>query len=82
MNDKVTTRSDNGDIQECVNGVCKIAKRSNGQVKSAVRTIINLIAPLLVASTEPRIMALGLALQAGSAAFLGKPNTRKGGTRT
>lgn len=66
----------NGDIEQCVNGICKEVKRSNGKAKSVLRSVLGLLTPVLVRSGDPRIVALGLALQAGSLAFLGK---RKGG---
>ncbi len=68
----------NGELETCVNGVCNVVKRSNGPVKRSLRIVLGLITPLLVRSGDPRIVALGLALQAGSLAILGKP---KGGTR-
>ena len=62
----------NGDIEQCVNGICKEVKRSNGKAKGVLRTVLGLLTPVLVKSGDPRIVALGLALAAGSLAFLGK----------
>jgi len=79
VNDEVTITRDNGDLERCVNGVCDVVKRSNGNGRRKIRTVIGLIAPLLLRATDPRIVALGLALQAGSMAFLGAKRAKQGG---
>lgn len=68
----------NADLVECVDGVCNELKTRNGPVKRTLRVVLGLLTPILVRSGDPRIVALGLALQAGALAFLGKPRAKGG----
>lgn len=63
----------NGDDKElcdCMDGFAKAFKAGNPPIKGPLRTIVGLLVPVLVASADPRVKALGLALQAASSAFL------------
>ena len=65
---------ENDDLEECVNGICKVMKRARGgAIKGAIRTVVDLVTPILVRSGDPRIVALGLGLKAARLAFLGQP---------
>lgn len=57
---------ENKDMQDCVDGVCKVLRSTKGQVRGKIGTVIGLITPLLLRSGDARIVALGLALQAVS----------------
>lgn len=57
-----------------VQAFAKAFRRKNPPIKGPLRTLVNLLAPVLLASPDPRIKALGLALQSASLAFLTKRN--------
>lgn len=54
----------------CVNAFTKAFKRKNPPIKGPLRALVAVLAPVLIGSPDPRIKALGLALQAASVAFL------------
>ncbi|KKL81199.1 hypothetical protein LCGC14_1997120, partial [marine sediment metagenome] len=57
------------DICRCVNAFSTAFKRGNPPLKKGIKTLIGLLAPVLIGSPDPRIKALGLALQASSLIF-------------
>lgn len=50
------------EVSDCINGLCKNSKSRSSAVRSAVRDVLGVLAPALVASPDPRIKALGLGL--------------------
>lgn len=56
----------------CIEAFTKAFKRKNPPIKKPLRDLINILSPILVAAPDPRIKALGLALQAASMTFLSK----------
>lgn len=69
------------ELCDCMGSLAKAFKPGNPPIKGPLRAIISAIAPILVASPDPRVKALGLGLQALAMTFLGEARKRKIGAR-
>lgn len=67
------------ELCDCMSNIAKAFKPGNPPIKGPLRTIVNAITPILLASPDPRVKALGLGLQALSIIFLGEARKRKPG---
>ena len=70
---------EDAELMDCMGELAKAFKSGNPPIKGPLRAIIAAIAPILVASPDARVKALGLGLQALSLTFLGSKRTKKPG---
>lgn len=57
------------DLEGLARDVTRVVKPTNGSTRRTVLTLLRLITPFLVASPDPRIKAIGLALRGGIVAM-------------
>jgi len=69
---------DDADILKAVETANELANSGSNNGKKVARAVISVITPVLLRSLDPRIKALGLALNVGSLVFL-KKKGKKGG---
>lgn len=69
------------ELCDCMSELAKAFKGHNPPIKGPLRAVIGAIAPILIASADPRVKALGLGLQGLSLVFLGKARESNGGKK-
>ena len=67
------------ELCDCMGSLAKAFRPGNPPIKAPLRVILTAITPILLASPDPRVKALGLGLQALKVTFLGEPRKRKVG---
>lgn len=65
------------DLEGLARDVTRIVKPTNGSTRRTILTLLRIITPFLVASPDPRIKAIGLALRAGTVAMEIQKRTRR-----
>lgn len=50
------------DLQACLDGLCKNSRSRSPAVRAAVRDVLGVLSPVLIASPDARIKALGFGL--------------------
>lgn len=67
------------ELCDCMSAFAVAFKPGNPPIKGPLRALVSVLTPILVASPDPRVKALGLALAAAGKAFLGEPRKRTSG---
>lgn len=65
------------DLEGLARDVTRVVKPTNGNTRNTIVTLLRLLTPFLVASPDPRIKAIGLALRAGIVALEVKKRIRR-----